>query len=429
MRIAVLGAGVIGVTTAYYLAKAGYEVEVVDADEHVSSAASSANAGLIAPADSTVWCSPETPKLLGAAILSQRQPFIRVRPSAGAQIIPWGLRFLRECSKQRFRENVAAAHALSAYSYGELQHVAAGQLDFDHAWNGMILLHRTRSGLSAGLAARSTLADLGESYETLTADELVTRDPGFRQASREVAGAIYARHAGRGDCPAFCRQLSRLCQELGATFSLGEHIEQLETHGERVTAVRTTTGVVTADSYVLALGAATRRIARRLGLLLPIMASRGYALTVPIRDKPGVPEVGGVDEDSHVAFSRMGNFMRVTSIAEFAGQDTKPDAASFGVVESAGRRLFGDALDWRFAEKRTGLRPVTPRGLPLIGPTPWRNLYVNTGHGHLGWTQACGSARLLADLIAGREPEINPSPYLPALRRLAKPARTSLRRP
>lgn len=415
MRVVVVGGGVVGITTAYALARRGHTVEVVEREGEVGTGASAVNAGLLVPGDALVWGTPEAPRLLARA-LTGHGSFLRVAPGAGPELVPWGLRFLRECTPRRMRDNIAAVHALAAFGYDELRAIFAREPGIATAarGDGMVFLFGTRAALDAGLAARRPLADLGERYDVLTRDELVALDAAFAHAAERVAGAVHAPSCGSADCGAFTRALAQRARALGVALHLGAPVTDLvRDRSGRVTGVRTAAAEHAADVTVLAAGAWTARLARPLGHRLPIIPAKGYALTIPVRDAAGVPRVGGVDEDAHVAFSPMDGALRISSTAEFAGLNTDLRATDVEALRAAAERLFGaDALDLAAARPGAGLRPSTPSGRPLIGPLG-DGLLVNAGHGHLGWTQAAGAAQLLVAHLEGDRVPIDPTPYLP----------------
>lgn len=414
MRIAVLGGGVIGVCSAYCLARDGHEVEVIEAADVVAAGASGSNAGLIVPADSIVWNTPDVWAELFRAFVLRRGP-ISVRPTAGPGLIPWGARFLAHSTRRGSDASAQAAEVLSSYSAREVEALATdAEVDPTPIRNGMVFFARDARVLTATAAARSLLARAGHDFRQLTPDELAQLDPGFARTSQRVAGALFAPDAASADCAAFTRALAARCREHGVVFRFAEQVTGLDADDDTILAVRTSRGRVCADAYVLALGARSREIARTAGLNLPVVPVKGYALTAPIVDDAAVPRIPGIDEGRHVAFSRHGGSLRLSTGAEFAGFDDQLRSKPIQLLEATGRDLFGDAVDWSAGSGRVGFRPVSSDGLPYIGPSSRRNLFVNAGHGHLGWTQAAGAGRLLADLLAHRTPAIDPRPYLPS---------------
>jgi len=413
MRIVILGAGVVGTTTAYYLSREGHEVEVLDA-KGIAEAASGVNAGLLVPGDSTVWAAPQTLRKLPGVLFGASSGGIVVKPAAGFDMIPWGLRFLRECTGSRNLMNVGAAHRLSRYSYLLLQDLALNEgIEFGHQQNGMVFLFSSENALASDLQSRARLMDQGEKYESLSSSQLAKLDAAFGTASKYYPFARYSSSSGHGDCRQMSNALASRAVDSGAKFHLKRSVTALRRNDSGIICVETNDGDVTGDAYVLAAGSGSADLARTIGLNLFVTPAKGYSVTVPISDSSMVPFVGGVVEDAHVAFSRTATHLRVSSGAEFSGATSKTPEGAYDSIRATSNKLFPNALDWDKGTFTSGLRPMTPRGTPLIGKTHLGNLYLNTGHGHLGWTQACGSARILSDLIAERTPEISAEPYSP----------------
>jgi D-amino-acid dehydrogenase len=413
MRVIVVGAGVVGVATAYYLALDGHEVEVFESGDRAAGA-SGVNAGLLVPGDSVVWATPRAPVTLARSLLGRGHAGIVVRRSAGWSLVPWGARFLRECLPDRNASNVRAAHALSTFSLSEMKGlIGSGAVRFELTANGMLFLFRDERSRTAALAARRQLREVGETYRALSAGDLVALDPAFAATADRYPFALHTPGSASGDCRAFTFELVRLAQALGVAFSERAAVRSIAVSSGRFVSVVTDHGPSAADALVIAAGADSANLARTAGLRLPIEPARGYSATVPIIDSDRVPMIGGVAEDQHVAFSRTSTHLRISSTAEFSGHDRQPDPTAHDSIRRLATLLFGSAVDWSRATYHSGLRPMTPAGLPLIGPTRVAGLFVNAGHSHLGWTQACGSARLLADQVAGRTPEIDTRPYAP----------------
>lgn len=415
MRIAVVGAGVVGATTALALVERGYEVTLIDANDAAGTQASAVNAGMLVPGDSTVWGNPAAVRMLVGSALPGRHSFIKVRFRAGWRLIPWGIRFLLQCFPSAERRNVRATHRLSVYSYDELEKVVAKHpIEFSHDRNGMIFLFGSAGDRDHGLRARGLLAEAGEEFRSFDSDELTELDPGFAAAAKDGAVGLYSTSSGHGDSEAFARGAADAAAAAGATLRYGTRVRRLVRNRNAVRGVETDSGErIHADLVILAAGSRSAPLARDAGLSLPIIPGKGYSATVPITDPGAVPRIGGVDERAHVAFSVMQDSLRISSTAEFAGEDMSAQQADYADIRRTADRLFPNALDWSNAVFNTGARPATPSGVPIIGLTHVPGLAVNSGHGHLGWTQACGSATLLADLISGRTPAIDPTPYQP----------------
>ena len=404
MRIIVLGGGVIGVTTAYYLAREGHEVVVVEKCPDLGTDATGGNAGLIAPGHSFAWASPEAPKMLIASLRGGATA-IRVKPRLDPRLVGWGLQFLRECTTKRALVNTGIKLRLARYSQQQLDDLAFNErIDFSHVRSGLIYLHRTEEALAIGAEKMRVVEDYGLPMKVLDRAAVAALDPGLARASATFAGGIHVISDATGDSELFTLELARRCTALGTEVRTGVTAHRFLTDGDRVTGVATDAGVLTGDAYVLAAGVASPSLSRTVGQHLPIYPAKGYSLTADVVDPAAAPTIGGIDEATLVAWSRMGDQLRMSSTAEFAGHDRDWRLSDFANLLSTGRELFADSVDWAGARMRSCLRPMTPDGPPIIGRGKHQNLWYNTGHGHMGWTMACGSSRILADLMAGRAP-------------------------
>jgi D-amino-acid dehydrogenase len=406
MRVLVLGGGVVGVTTAYYLARDGCDVELVEAADGLGTDATAGNAGLIAPGHSFAWASPRAPAMLGRSLLG-KQTAIQVRLRPDPQLLRWGLRFLRECTAERARSNTLVKLRLCRYSQRKLDELARDEsIDYLDSHTGILYLFRDARELELGAAKMQLLADHGQEVQVLDANDVVAVEPAFAAVREKLAGAVFAPTDGSGNSQVFTRRLAERCERLGVRFRLATEVRSLRTAGGRVTGAVTADGVLDADVYVLALGVGSAKVARTIRVHLPIYPAKGYSVSFPIRDGRA-PTTGGVDEELLVAWAPLGDRLRMTSTAEFCGYDRTTKDAAFGNIERMARELLPDAADYSQGERRACLRPMTPDGPPVLGRGRHSNLLFNTGHGHMGWTMACGSSRAVADLIAGREPEID----------------------
>jgi len=408
MKTLVLGGGVVGVTTAYFLAKAGHEVTLVEEKEGVGLEASAGNAGIIAPGHSFAWASPRAPRMLWQS-LRGAETAIRVRLGSDPRLYAWGLRFLRECTPERARRNTLVKLRLCQYSQTVMNElVRAEGIEYHAISKGALYLHRDPAELDAGIAKMALLAEHGQKQEVLDPSGLAGLDPVFAPVAGKIAGAIRDLGDSSGDSRRFVEGLARRCQEtLGLAVKLGARVTALRAQGDWIDGVVTNQGVLTADSYVLALGVGSPAVARTAGLSLPIYPAKGYSSTFPLRAGGLAPTVPGVDEQWLVGWSRLGDRLRLTSTAEFAGYDWSWTPRDFGNILRFARDLFPDAADYDRGEYRACLRPMTPDGPPVLGLARHRNLFLNCGHGHLGWTMACGTGRIVADLMSGRMPEID----------------------
>lgn len=416
MKIAVLGAGVVGVASAHALAERGHEVHVYDRRSDVASDTSASTAGLIAPGHSYAWATPKAPVMLVKSLLGESTS-IRVRPRADADLLRWGVRFIRECTPSRSRTNTLAKLRLARYSQQLMDELANREgLQYWQTHHGVLYLFHDEAALRTAEHNSRLLAEHGRRQEVLDFEQTVALEPALGMGRTTFAGAIHDTSDGTGDPQQFAHGLSAVCQRLGVTFHLGTSITRLETDGSSVTRIMTSDGPIHADAVVLAAGSASPLLTRTMGHHIPVYPAKGYTLTATIKDPDRAPCIGGIDERSLVAWSRFGGELRMSATAEFVGYDRSSTPADYAGIIDAGDELFPGAIDWDTARYRTGLRPMTPDGPPLIGLGRHDNLYYNTGHGHVGWTMACGSARMLADLIDERRPDIDPTPYSPVNR-------------
>lgn len=414
MKIIVAGAGIVGATTALFLARSGHEVTVLERGLVTGRGATASNAGLLVPNDSLVWATPAAPKTLLQSFFAGEDGFLKVRPSAGPRLIPWGLAFLRNCTKTREKRNQAHTYALSALSVRMTRElVDEYAIDTPFQGNGTVFFFDSPAHRDEGLHERRELTALGNDLRRITPEDLHELDPGFDGGYAASAAAVFAPDSATGDSSAFAqRALQIAIERYGATVRTGIEVRGLLRDGRTVSGVGTDHGDLHADAVVLALGARTPLIARKAGVHLPIVPVKGYSATVPIREGAVVPVFGGVDERSRVAYSRMGEFFRFSSMAEFRGYDERIHAPSIRSLREAGERLVPGALDWSRVQYRTGHRPATPTSTPYVGGSDRApGLFINAGHGHLGWTQATASAHLIDAAVAGTTAQIDPAPY------------------
>lgn len=412
MRVAVLGAGVVGVATAFELLRDGHEVMVLDRAAEPAAGASFANAGMVAPGHAYAWSSPAALRTLLRSLRRDDLP-LRWRLSADPRFWRWGLRFLRQCTSERALYNTRRKVALCLYSQRRLHAVVADTgIAYGGRGGGALYLHRAPEGLARAEAAARVMRDEGLDIRALSPEETAATDPVYEPVKGRLAGALFAPGDESGDARLFTRALAQICVERGARMMLGTAIRHLLVDGGRLRAVRTDQGEVKADAFVLALGAWSPQLAREAGLNLPIYPVKGYSVTLPIEGRNNPPTLSGVDEDNLVAFANYGDRVRLTAVAEFAGYDASHQPADFRPMLRAAQQLFPDAGNYAKPGYWAGLRPMTPDNLPIFGRGRIENLWLNAGHGHMGWTWACGSARITADLIAGRAPEHDVSTML-----------------
>jgi D-amino-acid dehydrogenase len=406
MRILVMGGGIVGVTTAYQLVQDGHEVVLVERREGAGLETSWGNAGMIAPGHSFAWSSPQAPMILLKSLFARNQA-LRFRPSADLRLWSWSLLFLRQCTEERARLNTLRKHRLCMYSQKMLHEtLAANKLQYDRIGRGILYFHRSQESLDRGVEHMRILADDGQEIRVLDREGVVALEPSLAAAKDRIAGGIYCPTDETGDCSKFAAAIAAACERRGAEFRYGTAVLGFATDGDRIAAVQTPQGDLRADLYVMCLGNDSPILARRLGIKLPIYPIKGYSLTIPVGNHGNPPTIGSVDENNLVAISRFGDRMRVTATAEFAGYDTRHRPRDFDFMLGVAKDLYLDGADYDRALQWAGLRPMTPEGTPIIGQSRYRNLYFNTGQGHMGWTMSHGSARIAADLIAGKTPAI-----------------------
>jgi len=407
MRIVVLGGGVVGVTAAYQLQKDGHDVVLLERNSELAAGASWGNAGMIAPGHSFVWSSPAAPMILLKSLALKDQA-LRFKLSADPRLYGWSWLFLMECTSDKARRNTLLKHRLAAYSQAVLKEVVAEEaIDYDRNDRGIVYFYRSQQALDKGVERMKLLESDGQAIELLDREGMIALDPSLASAKDRIAGGIYCPTDETGDSARFTRALAAKVVERGGAIHTGATITGLDTAGDDLAQVVTDKGLFKGDAYVLALGAHSPILARKIGIRLPIYPIKGYSLTIPIGDRLAPPTVATVDEHNLVAISRFGDRIRVTATAEFAGYDTSHSPSDFAFMKQVAQDLYPEGADYERAEMWAGLRPMTPNNLPLFGRRRFRNLFLNTGHGHIGWTMSHGSARITADLIAGRTPAIS----------------------
>ncbi|WP_459616671.1 D-amino acid dehydrogenase [Bordetella sp. 2513F-2] len=407
MHTVVLGAGVAGITTAWYLAAQGRQVTVVDRRALAASETSYANAGMVAPGHSYTWASPRAPGILWRSLRDDSQA-LRLKLNADPRMWRWLWQFLQNCTAEKSRLNTRRKLVLCRYSQAELQALTDTLgLQYERLSRGALYVYRDAASFARGSANMRILADGGMPMELLDPDAVVEREPALAAARRHLAGAIHCPTDESGDARMFTRHLAQKCEEAGVRFLMDTRIERLRAERGRIVGVDTSQGPLAGDEYVVALGSYSPLVTRSLGYRLPIYPVKGYSVTFPIGPGHVYPSLSGVDENNLVAWARFGSRLRFTSTAEFSGYDTGHRPRDFAPMLKAARELFPEGADYDQPEYWAGLRPMTPEGTPILGASRHANLYLNTGHGHMGWTMACGTARIVADIMDGRQPAID----------------------
>jgi D-amino-acid dehydrogenase len=410
MKILILGSGVIGVTSAYYLAQAGHEVTVIDRQPGPGLETSFANAGEISPGYASPWAGPGIPVKAIKWLLMQDGPLV-LRPKLDPRMWLWGAQLLANCTERAYAINKGRMVRLAEYSRDCLIALrSATGIAYDERMQGTLQLFRYRKQLDGAASDIGVLKQYGVPYELLDPAGCVAAEPGLATAQVEFVGGLRLPNDETGDCKIFTEKLAALCVGLGVTFLYDTKIAGLTTDADSISGIETSRGTLRADRYVVALGSYSPLLLARIGISLPIYPIKGYSLTVPITDANVAPVSTVMDETYKVATTRLGDRIRIGGTAEIAGYDNTLHRSRRGPLDRSLRDLFPLAGDARKATFWCGLRPMTPDGPPVLGRAErFSNLYLNTGHGTLGWTMAAGSGRALADLISERAVEIDTS--------------------
>jgi len=407
MRVLVLGAGVIGTTTAYYLAKAGHEVTVVDRQPGAGLETSFGNAGEVSPGYSSPWAGPGIPQKAIKWLMMAHPPLI-LRPMLDPQMLRWVVQILLNCTASRYAVNKARMVRVAEYSRDVLKALRTDTgIAYDERMQGTLQLFREQKQVDAAHKDTEVLDEYGVAYEVLDRAGCLRAEPGLANSPAAIAGGLRLPGDETGDCHIFTTRLAELAAGLGVGFRYSTTIEGIDVEAGKVAGVRTSAGRLMADQYVLALGSFSPRLGRDIGLDLPIYPVKGYSITAPIVDADRAPVSTVLDESYKIAVTRLGTRIRVGGMAEISGYNTRLAPERRETLAFCVNDLFPGAGDTVAASFWTGLRPMTPDGTPIIGRSRLDNLFVNSGHGTLGWTMACGSGRLIADLVSGRVPEID----------------------
>lgn len=407
MRVLVLGAGVIGTTTAYYLHKAGHEVVVVDRQPDVAMETSFGNAGGVCPGFAGPWAAPGMPLKVLRWLFARHAP-LSLRPRLDARQWRWLAAFLGNCTAERFARNKVRMQCIAHYSKACL--VALREetgITYDHGTGGVLQIFRTGEEMDGARHVAKVLHSFDVKHRLVNPQEAMEIEPALRHADVTLAGGLHLPDDETGDCHLFTLRLAQWLKERGVVFKFDTPIENLIAEGDAVAGVVTSRGKLTADRYVVALANDAPFLLRPLGVDIPVYPVKGYSITIEAARTDRSPRSSVMDEHSKVMVTRLGNRIRAAGIAEVAGYDCAVNERKAATVLDAARALFPQAGDYNHASYWTGLRPMTPDGPPYLGVTPLRNLLLNVGQGSNGWTQACGCGRVVADLVSARKPDIN----------------------
>jgi D-amino-acid dehydrogenase len=406
MKILILGGGVVGVTSAYYLVKAGHEVVVVDRQTSAGMETSFANAGQISPGYSAPWAAPGIPIKALKWLMMRHRPLV-MWPRFDTQLYGWLAQMLANCTHDAYRRNKRRMVRLAEYSRDVLRDLRTETgITYDDRQRGTLQLFRTQKQLDHVTDDTAVLDEYAVPYEVLDRAACIAAEPALGRVQNRFVGGLRLPGDETGDAHQFTQGLAAIAAGLGVVFRYGLTVERLVAEGRHVKGVVTSAGMLTADLYVVAMGSYSPRLVRSLGLDLPVYPVKGYSLTLPIKDETGAPVSTVMDETFKVAITRFKDRIRVGGTAELAGFSSTLRQPRRATLARSVTDMFPDGGDLSQATFWTGLRPMTPDGTPIIGRTGFANLYTNTGHGTLGWTMACGSARVLTDIVSGRTPDI-----------------------
>jgi len=411
MKVIVLGAGVVGTAAAWFLAKAGHEVTVIERQPAAGLETSFANGGQISVSHAEPWANPTAPLKVLKWLLKEDAPLL-FRPRLDLQQWLWGLGFLRECTPARTRHNINQIVNLGLYSRGLLQELRAETgIRYDHLERGILHFYTSCKEFDAAQESARIMREFGCRLDMKTADECVEIEPALAQMRGRIAGGSMTPGDESGDAHLFTQRLAAMSAEAGVRFMYGNTITKIARISGEISAVHVIgpegrAVTLTGDAYVVALGSYSAQLLAPLGIRLAIYPAKGYSVTMPVADPARAYHVSLTDDEYKLVYSRLGDRLRIAGTCELNGYDTALNKMRCQAIVRRTREMFPGAGDTTQAKFWTGLRPATPSNVPYIGKTRYRNLYLDTGHGTLGWTHACGSAKAIADIVSGRAPEV-----------------------
>ena len=416
MRVLILGSGLLGVSSAYYLSQLGHEVTVIDRQASPAAETSFANGGQISVSHAEPWANPSAPLKVLQWLGKEDAPLLfRIRADMRQWL--WGLQFLRECTPARTSHNIKQIVRLGTYSRDMLQALRRDTgLSYAQRTQGILHFYTTQKEFDGALKPAELMRQLGCERQVISADEAVRLEPALQHIRPQLAGATYTAEDESGDANMFARELVKLCQNAGVKFLMSHTVTALREAGGEIDHVEATDSEgrfqrVRADAYVMAMGSMSPIYAAPLGIQLPIYPAKGYSVTMPVVDAAKAYQVSLTDDEYKLVFSRYtteaGDRMRIAGTAELNGYDRYLNRVRCEAIVKRVAQLFPGAGDAEQAQFWTGLRPATPSNVPLIGKTKLSNFYLNTGHGTLGWTHACGSGKSIARIISGLAPEVD----------------------
>ena len=412
MKVIVLGAGLLGVTSAYFLRQQGHEVVVVDRQASPAAETSFANGGQISVSHAEPWANPSAP-LKVLKWLGQEDAPLLFRIRADMRQWLWGLQFLRECTPARTRHNIEQIVRLGTYSRDMLQQLRRDiGIAYDERTQGILHFYTSQKEFDGAEGPAAQMRALGCDRRVISADEAVKLEPALRHIGPQLAGATYTAEDESGDANQFARELVKRCVADGVQFLMSHTVTALRAAGGAIDHVEATDNEgrfqhLRADAYVLAMGSLSPLYAQPLGISLPIYPAKGYSVTMPVKDAALAHQVSLTDDEYKLVFSRLGDRLRIAGTAELNGYDRDLNRVRCEAIVQRVEQLFPGAGDATQAQFWTGLRPATPSNVPIIGRSKLPNLFLNTGHGTLGWTHSCGSGKSIARIVSGLKPEVD----------------------
>jgi len=412
MKVIVLGAGLLGVTSAYFLRRQGHDVTVVDRQASAAAETSFANGGQISVSHAEPWANPSAP-LKVLKWLGQEDAPLLFRLRSDLRQWRWGLQFLRECTPARTRHNIEQIVRLGTYSRDTLQALRREiGIQYDERTQGILHFYTSQKEFEAAEEPARQMRELGCDRRVISADEAVRLEPALAHIRSQLAGATYTSEDESGDANRFARELVKRCEQDGVQFLMSHTVTALREAGGHIDHVEATDSEgrfqrLRADAYILAMGSLSPLYAKPLGIELPIYPAKGYSVTMPVKDASRAHQVSLTDDEFKLVFSRLGDRLRIAGTAELNGYDRDLNRVRCEAIVRRVEALFPGAGDTSQAQFWTGLRPATPSNVPIIGRSKVGNLFLNTGHGTLGWTHACGSGKSIARIVSGLKPEVN----------------------
>jgi D-amino-acid dehydrogenase len=402
LKTLVLGAGVVGVSTAYFLARAGHQVTVIDRRPYAGQETSFANGGQLSASQSIPWANPHTFGLLLKWLGRDDAPLVFNPWKAERPLWGWGLSFLRNCTPGRSRLNGERNLRLALHTRRMMASIMADTgIAFDYNPRGILQVFRSKREFDSAKRFADWYSQRGCRVEAKSADECLTIEPALERARGEICGGLFSPDDACGDAQLFTMELAEVCARMGVRFHYDTSIIRLSVMNDKISGVMTNRGMFTANAYIAALGSYSTTMLAPLGIKLPIYPAKGYSVTLPVAAVERAPAMSITDEANKLVYSRLGNRLRIAGMAEFIGYDATVNQARAETVLKTALDLFPDCGDVHAAKFWAGLRPLTPDGVPIISRTPFKSLFLNTGHGTLGWTLAAGSGRAIADLVSG----------------------------